>query len=59
LGIGIGYQSMHGQYIGIGPKKDISVDLYFWVGLPRWELQQWLILCNGSALICWQVWGKH
>jgi len=24
----IGYWSMNGQYIGIGPKKAISVDLY-------------------------------
>jgi len=26
--IGIGYRSMNGQYISIGPKKAISVDLY-------------------------------
>jgi len=25
----IGYRSMNGRYIGIGPKKDKSVDPYF------------------------------
>jgi len=25
--IGVGYQSMNGRYIGISPKKAISVDL--------------------------------
>jgi len=29
LVIGNGYRSMKGRYIGIGPKKAISIDLYW------------------------------
>jgi len=31
--IGIGYRSMNGRYIGIGPKKAISVNLYYFLAI--------------------------
>jgi len=51
--IGIGYWSMNGRYVGIGPNKAISVDLY----LRTYYLKSFFFhLANSASAKAWARW---